>query len=244
MKRKLLCLPIYFLLTFTVFARENDLYSQPETTSIAQEQTVQEKKSIFTALPRRIESDFYLTSNFSGAFGFNFTTLDSGNGYGATNYPYLKLNIDLMEAWFNRLGVASVLGFNIGFDPNHYSTIICQLICPGLNFSWDFGAGLYLSAGINLLHTWYYYSETETFAPKTISGGILTDGESVSYSVVSTIRSYGVSIPVKLRYAFSTHFTIFGEYIFAFHPSTPSDNRWIVENTFDAGVSFSLPVNF
>ena len=227
-RKKLLALPVYFLLLLNMFfAQEN---KTPEA-NISSEQ----QKTIFNIIPRKIDKEFYLTSNFSAAFGFNFTN--------TANYPFLKLNIDIMEAWFDRLGVSSVLGFDIGFDPKNYSAIITQLICPGVNFSWDFGAGIYASVGLNLLHTWYYDTETTTLYKKTVSGGVLSETES-QQTTFSTVRSYGASIPVKIRYAFSKNFTIYGEYIFAFHPWIPGEKQWVIENTLNAGLSFTLPVAF
>lgn len=184
----------------------------------------QKTKSFFD---RKFDDEFSLQSSFSFSGAYNLTSVQ--------NYPCAKVSVDLVEAWFGRLGVASVLGFSFGMLPDSTELITAQLICPGLNASWDIGSGLYASLGINLLHTWYVFSEEPTAAGQ-------------STTATTTLRSYGFSIPLKVRYAITRQFSVLAEYTLSAHPwipaSTTNESDWIAENTLSAGVSFSIPHTF
>lgn len=194
------------------------------------------KKSDFF-FKRKFDSEFYLQSTYSVGGGYNFT--------GYKNYPLAKLNIDIVEAWFGRLGVSSVIGATFGLSPAEPNVLISQLVCPGVNVSWDIGLGLSASLGINMLHNWHYFKENTTIDTATLSGSTLKRTKS-EIQTATTLRSYGLSVPVRIRYAFTRNISAYAEYVFSAHPwikdSNEKNRNWIVENTLTAGVSFSVPI--
>ncbi len=186
---------------------------------------------------RKFDSDFYLQSNYSVGGGYNFT--------GYKNYPLVKLNIDIVEAWFGRLGISSVIGATFGLSPAEPNVLISQLVCPGVNVSWDFGLGLSASLGINLLHNWHHFKENTAIDSVTFSGSTLKRTKG-NVQTETTLRSYGLSVPVRIRYAFTRNISAYAEYAFSAHPwlkdSDEKNGNWIVENTLTAGVTFSVPI--
>lgn len=228
------------------FQEENS--AQPEKTS--EPESVQSERSENSSgtsegflFRRKFDNEFYLQTNFSLSGGYNFTSRE--------NYPFAKLNVDIVEAWFGRLGVGSVAGITFGFNPEKTNILITQMICPGLNFSWDLGLGIYVSAGVNMLCTWHYFRETKTtesFTVSTSGGNAVLQKTASTTENTTTLRSYGLSVPIRFRYAFNRHIALYGEYNFSAYPwisvSTAKSPDWIFENTLNAGISFSIPIRF
>ena len=183
-----------------------------------------QKKNFFS---KKFSEDFRLQTNVDISPAYNFAKL--------SNYPMAKMNIDIVEAWFDRIGVSSVIGFTFGLPNGDESLVIPQLFCPGITFSSDIGSGLSDTTGMSIQHTWFVLTENaETAGSETKN--------------VTTIRTYGFSIPVKIRYAFSRRFSAIAEYTFSAHPWIPGSNiqnsSWTVENALSAGLSISFPHNF
>ncbi len=230
---KILLNAAFFILLF------NPLFSQEKTTesasadanvipaednSLPSSDKFSKKTSFFE---RKYNDEFRLQTNVDFQGAFNFT--------GIANYPLAKISVDMVEAWFNRLGVGSSIAFDFGLPLDNTNIVIAQLFCPGVTVSWDIGSGLYATTGISLQHTWYVITEE-------------VDAAGVDTKTVTTVRTYGFSIPLKLRYAITKQFGVTAEYTFSAHPWIPAssmeDSSWLIENTLSAGVSLSFPHNF
>lgn len=247
MKRNLVfCSVFLFFLAFSVFPQSSD--SETQATSQSDTESELQVQSDFKTsegflFRRKFDNEFQLQTNFSLSGGYNFTSRE--------NYPFAKLNVDIVEAWFGRLGVGSVAGITFGFNPEKTNVLITQMICPGLNFSWDLGLGIYVSAGVNMLCTWHYFREsktTESFTVSSSGGNAVLQKTLSTAETATTLRSYGFSVPIRIRYTFNRLIAFYGEYNFSAYPwisvSTIKSPDWIFENTLNAGISFSIPMRF
>ncbi len=194
-----------------------------------------EKSEIF--FKRKFDDEFFLQANFTLAGGFNFTQFK--------NYPLVKLDVDIVEAWFGRLGVSSVIGATFGFEPKDSSVLISQLTSPCILFSWDFGLGLYAGAGIGMTTSWHYFKQqTETESVSLSGTNVARRTEKIA--ATTTLRSYGISVPVKVRFALNRYVSIYSEYTFSAYPwisvSAAKSPDWILANTMTAGISASIPL--
>ena len=218
---KIIISTLFLLLLAPAFSQEQE-ENQDQIQNQKQGQI--QKKYFFS---KKFSDEFRLQTNVEISPAYNFTKI--------SNYPMAKMNIDIVEAWFNRLGVSSIIGFTFGLPNGNESLIIPQLFCPGITFSYEIGSGLSATTGISLQHTWFVLTENADTA------GLETKN-------VTTIRTYGFSIPVKIRYAFSRRFSAIAEYTFSAHPWIPAskikESSWMVENALSAGLSISFPHNF
>lgn len=170
---------------------------------------------------------FALQTNYNLSFGYDLDPKFNNN------YFHGKILVDLAEGWFNRFGISSAIGGDIGSSKNSdtSSSLIATLYTPEIAFSYYILPKLVASAGLAFTQTWY-----------------ITKEESSLNTVNTLIYSSGLALPVKLRYYCTDYIAAHLSVNFFFHPwISIQDKNGKNKSIYDAvtqmnvGVTFSVP---